>query len=131
MEREQWLMMVYREANLFLENNSPPGGKLTAVEVDEMEPELHKQLQEVLASTDCLEDVVKHSLLKSPPPDLWYGESNWQHVLGGVASACLLHDVKGIIRKIVEGVLPRTPAAQLLNVTKTQAVKKTRKERKR
>jgi hypothetical protein len=131
MEREQWLMMVYREANLFLEKNSPPGGRLTAVEVDEMEPELHSQLQEVLASTDNLEDVIKHSLLRSPPPDLWYGESNWQHVLVGVASACLLHDVKGIIHKIVEGVLPRTPAAQLLNVTKTQDVKKTRKERKR
>ncbi|MGD0088442.1 MAG: hypothetical protein ABSE73_00850 [Planctomycetota bacterium] len=131
MERKQWLMLVFREANLFLEKHTPPGGKLTAAEVDELEPELHGQLQEVLAATESLEDVIKHSLLKSPPPDLWYGESNWQHVLVGVASACLLHDVKGIVHKIIEGALPRTPPAQLLSVVETQDVKKTKKEKKR
>jgi len=124
MDRKQWLMLVYREANLFLENNTPPGAKLTAVEVDELEPELHRQIQEVLASTDSLEDIIKHSLLKSPPPDLWYGESNWQHVLVGVASACLLHDVKGVIHRIVEGILPRAPAAQLLDVIGSKKGKK-------
>ena len=125
MDRKQWLMLVYREANLFVENNTPAGKKLTAAEVDELEPELHKQIQEVLASADCLEDIIKHSLLKSPPPDLWYGESNWQHVLVAVASACLLHDVKGVILRIVAGVLPRLSAAQLLDVIEAK------KERKR
>ena len=120
MDRKQWLLLVFREANLFLEHHTPAGAKLTAVEVDELEPELHRQVQEVLASADGLEDILKHSLLKSPPPDLWYGESNWQHVLVAVASACLLHDVKGVIQKIVEGVLPFTPSAQLLDVVETK-----------
>jgi hypothetical protein len=124
MDRKQWLMLVYREANLFLEHHTPAGAKLTAVEVDELEPELHQQLQEVLAGADSLEDVVKHSLLRSPPPDLWYGESNWQHVLVAVASACLLHDVKGVILKIVEGTLPRISTAQLLDVVETKKGKK-------
>jgi hypothetical protein len=120
MDRKQWLTLVYREANLFLELNTPPGGKLTGAEVDELEPELHRQLQEVLTRTDHLEDIIKHSLLKSPPPDLWYGESNWRHVLVAVASACLLHDVKGVIHKLVDGVLPRVPAAQLRAATETE-----------
>jgi len=124
MDRKQWLMLVYREANLFLENHTPRERKLTAAEVDELEPELHQQLQEVLVSADCHEDIIKHSLLKSPPPDLWYGESNWQHVLVAVASACLLHDVKGIIGKILEGVLPRTPSAQLMEPVETEKKRK-------
>ena len=127
MDRKQWLLLLFREANLFLETNTPAGAKLTAVEVDELEPELHRQIQQALASADSLEDIIKHSLLKSPPPDLWYGESNWQHVLVAVASACLLHDVRGVIQKIVEGILPRTPSAQLVDVIETQETKKKRK----
>lgn len=135
MDRKQWLLMVYREANLFLEGNTPPGRQLTGAEVNELEPELHQQLMQVLPSLDSLEDVIKYSLLKTPPPDLWYGESNWQHVLVAVASACLLHDVKGIIEQIVAGTLPRTPSAQLLSVLedkqdkKEQKVKKEKKRR--
>lgn len=115
MDRKQWLTLVYREANVFIEQHAAPDQELTPTEVEELEPELHAQLQEVLANVDSLEDIVKHSLLKSPSPDLWYGESNWQHVLGGVAAACLLHDVQGVVLKILEGALPRTPARQLMD----------------
>lgn len=118
MDRKQWLTMLYREANVFLERHEPPGGSLSAAEVDELEPELHEQLQEVLGAVDSLEDLIKYSLLKDPPPDLWYGEGNWRHVLGAVASACLLHDVKGLVLKITEGVLPRAPSAQIHDVTR-------------
>jgi hypothetical protein len=113
MDRKQWLTLVYREANLFIECNAVEG-KLAASEVDALEPELHDQLQEVLKTTEHLEDVIKHSLLRTPPPDLWYGESNWQHVLVAVAGACLLHDVKGVVLKILEGVLPKTPSDTLM-----------------
>ena len=116
MDRKQWLTIVYREANVFLERNAPDGAQLTPTEVDELEPELHQQLQEVLNNVDHLEDLVKFSLLKTPPPDLWYGESNWQHVLVAVASACLLHDVKGIVLKIVDGTLPRTPPNRIVDL---------------
>jgi hypothetical protein len=113
MDRKKWLMMVYREANIFIERNSSTG--LTATEVEELMPELNAQLQEVLGSVDELEDVVKHSLLKNPPPDLWYGESQWSRVLIAVATTCLMHDVKGVVLKILDGTLPPTPSEKLLD----------------
>ena len=84
-------------------------------DLEDLEPELHEQLQEVLKSTEHLEDVIKHSLLRDPSPDLWYGESNWRHVLVAVASACLLHDVKGVVIKILDGTLPKTASETLLD----------------
>ena len=114
MDRKQWLTLVYREANLFLERHGGAEGKLAPDEVEDLEPELHAQLQEVLRASEHLEDIVKFSLLKNPPPDLWYGDGNWQHVLGAVASACLLHDVQGVALKILSGDLPRTASGQLL-----------------
>ena len=117
MDRKDWLTMVYREANLFIEQHSGADGKLTETEVDELEPELHAQLQEVLKTTEDLEDIIKFSLLRNPPPDLWYGENNWQGVLVAVASLCILHDVKGIIGKIILGELPRTDSNSIFTVT--------------
>jgi len=115
MDRKAWLTLVYREANLFIERNSPPNGTLTPTEVEELEPELSGQLHEVLNTVEALEDIIKFSLLKDPPPDLWYGENHWAHVVAAVAATCLLHDVKGVAIKILEGVLPRTPSDKLLD----------------
>ena len=115
MDRKQWLTTVYREANIFIERHTPEGAKLSPTEIDELDPELHQQLNEVIGSVDSLEDLIKNSLLKTPPSDLWYGEKNWQHVLIAVATACLMHDVKGVVNKILEGVLPKTPSVQLLD----------------
>lgn len=115
MDRKKWLSTVYREANVFLERHSPEGQTLSPTEIDEMEPELHGQVQEILAQTDSLEDIIKHSLLKDPSPDLWYGEGSWQRVLAGVAAACLAHDVKGVAIKISEGALPRTDSSKLMD----------------
>lgn len=113
MDRKKWLMMVYREANLFIERNTHAEGSLTETEVDELMPELNAQLQELLSSVDELEDVVKYSLLKNPPPDLWYGENQWSRVLIAVATTCLMHDVKGVVLKILDGTLPPTPSEKL------------------
>ena len=115
MERNKWLTMVYREANRFIEQHSDADGKLTPTEVEEYEPELHQQLQETLKGCDSLEDIIKHSLLNNPTPDLWYGESNWQHVLVGVSSACLVHDVKGVVLKILAGDLPKADADRIVD----------------
>lgn len=113
MDRKQWLTLVYREANRFIEQHGGAEGRLSATEVDELEPELHAQVQEVLKECECLEDLIKHSVLKDPSPDLWYGEGIWQHVLASVASACLVHDVKGIAEKILAGELPRVASGGL------------------
>ena len=116
MERKQWLTVIYREANIFLERNTPRDGTLAAGELDDLEPELSAQLQELLNTIDYPEDLIKHSLLRHPSPDLWYGESDWQRVVLTVALACLVHDVKGVAQKIVEGVLPKTDSDKLLDV---------------
>ena len=115
MERKQWLTLLYREANLFLENQEREGNNVGIADLEELEPALHSQLSELRSNVDHLEDLVKYSLLKDPMPDLWQGEKAWGHVLLNVAAACLLHDVKGVIVKIVEGTLPRTPSAKLLD----------------
>jgi hypothetical protein len=115
MERKQWLTMVYREANIFLERHSTPEKSLTPSEINELDPELHQQLQEILSTADSLEDIIKHSLLKNPPAHLWLNEREWSGVLTSIAAACLMHDVKGIAVKIAEGTLPRTPSSQLLD----------------
>ena len=115
MDRKQWLTLVYREANLFIERNTPKDGSLTPTEVDELAPELSFQLKEVLSTVESLEDIIKHSLLRNPQPDLWYGENDWSHVLTAVASTCLLHDVQGVAVKILEGVLPATPSEKLMD----------------
>ena len=107
MDRKQWLTMLYREANLFLEHHDEDG-RLTVPELDELEPELHAQLQEVLRTSDSLEDLIKHSLLRAPPPQLWQDADEWGAVLARVASACLLYDARGVIVKTLEGELPRT-----------------------
>jgi hypothetical protein len=115
LDRKRWLTTVYREANLFIERHANKDGRLTPTEVEEYDPELHEQIQGTLKECDYLEDIVKHSLLKNPPPDLWYGESNWQHVLIGVAAACLAHDVKGIVLKILAGDLPKADAKSIVD----------------
>src|ERR1043165_10083778 len=51
MDRKQWLTTVYREANIFLERHAP-GGTLTETEMDDLEPELHEQLKEVIGGVD-------------------------------------------------------------------------------
>ncbi len=59
MDRKQWLTTVYREANIFIERNSPNDAELSPSEIDELDPELHQQIQELLGSIDHPEDLIK------------------------------------------------------------------------
>jgi hypothetical protein len=92
MERKLWLTMLYREANLFIEH--------------------HEESGEALRPED-LEDLIKHSVLRAPPQELWQPEEEWQGVLINVAAACLRNDVKGVICKILSGELPRVASHTL------------------
>jgi hypothetical protein len=113
MDRKQWLTMLYREANLFLENHGEPGTVLTPEDLEELEPELDAQLREVLRTSGSLEDLIKHSVLREPPPELWREQEEWGGVLVSVAAACLRHDVGGILLKILAGELPRAPSGSI------------------
>lgn len=119
MDRREWLTLIYREANRFLEEYAVQGADKKRARPDldapETEARLLAQLKTVLVSCDSLEDLVKHSLLKNPSAELWRGEEDWDRVLTGVAAACLTHDVKGVIAKLFSGELPRVPFAHLLD----------------
>lgn len=113
MERKQWLTMLYREANLFIEQHDEPANTLSAEDLEDLEPELDAQLSEILRTCDHLEDLIKHSVLRVPPQELWQAEEEWQGVLINVATACLRNDVKGVICKILSGELPRVESHSL------------------
>jgi hypothetical protein len=113
MDRKQWLTMIYREANLFIEHHDEPNAGLKAEDLEELESELDAQLTEVLRTCDNLEDLIKHSVLRAPPQELWQAEEEWQSVLINVATACLRNDVKGVICKILSGELPRVASHTL------------------
>jgi len=112
-ERKQWLTILYREANLFVERNSSEDAQFSGDDLDELRPELEEQLHEVVKSCVDLEDLIKFSLLKAPPPELWRKAETWDGVLAGVAAACLAHDVAGVVAKILAGELPRLPSSQI------------------
>lgn len=113
MERKLWLTMLYREANLFIEHHEESGEALRPEDLEELEGELDAQLAEVLRTCDHLEDLIKHSVLRAPPQDLWQTEEEWQGVLINIATACLRNDVKGVICKILGGELPRVASHTL------------------
>lgn len=113
MDRSKWLTMLYREANLFLERTSRARGPLAVTDIDDLEPELHEQIQEVLSNCEELEDLIKYSLLKNPPAELWQQAASWEQVVIGVASACAVYDVKGIAKKILAGDLPAMASSNI------------------
>ena len=110
MDRRQWLTMVYREANRFLESRGDLKADTAIDQLDELDPLLRDQLQAALKGADYLEDIIKFSLLKDPLPTLWKKETSWERVLIAVATECLVHDVRGVILKILAGELPRAPS---------------------
>ncbi|MCZ7644843.1 MAG: hypothetical protein M5U26_06100 [Planctomycetota bacterium] len=113
MERSQWLTMLYREANLFLERARAQRPDVQVADLDELEPELHEQVQEILRATDELEDLLKFSVLRDPPPDAWRSAETWQQALIGAATACVVYDVLGIAKKILAGDLPAMPSSSI------------------
>ena len=112
MDRKVWLTMVYREANLFLERHGAES-EVTLAQVDELEPELHEQVQSILVDCELLEDFVKYSVLRTPDPSLWRKEESWERVMIGVATACLVYDVQGVAKKILARDLPRLSSSTL------------------
>ena len=110
MDRREWLALVYREANRFIERHEMDREELDSERIEDLDEDLRDQLRQTLAACDHLEDIIKHSLLKDPPSDIWRDEDSWGRVLIGVAAECLRHDVKGIVLKILGGELPRMPA---------------------
>lgn len=114
MDRKQWLTLIYREANKFVEKMDQSVKPVGVTDLEELEPEIHAQIQEVLRATEHLEDLIKHSLLKDPPRELWQNERDWNLVLVAVAGTCLTYDVKGVVDKILSGDLPRSPSQNFI-----------------
>lgn len=114
MERQNYLALVLREANVFVRENGAAarralaGGGWTA-ELDEL---LEKQLQQALVEVEHLADIVRFSDLEEPDPAFWRDAESWQGVLAGVATAALAHDVRRRVADIVGGKIPRMENVQ-------------------
>ncbi len=115
MEKRNYIALVLREANAFVNKHEPalreaasgggPAGELDAT--------LEEQLKTALVDIDHLEDVLKHSDLREIDPELWRDGSTWQEVLAGAAMAALCHDVRRHARDIIEGRTPRMENIQI------------------
>ena len=113
MDRSEWLTTVYREANLFLEAQQKANRPVKLDNIDDYDNEIHAQIQEILSEQKELEHLIMHSVLKTPPADLWQTEDSWPRVLIAVAGECMVYDVKGVAKKILAGDLPRVPSHTL------------------
>ncbi len=109
MEERNYVAIVLREANTFLNGNEPAVRAAVADEgwTLELDDLLERQLQEVLIGAEHLEDIVKFSDLKEPDPVFWRDATDWQGVLAGVAAAALAHDVRRRVHDLIDGKLPR------------------------
>jgi hypothetical protein len=110
LDRREWLTTIYREANVFVQNNPKAIADITSnnMDIDEIKPALEKQLKSILVDAESLEDFVKFSLLRDPDPAIWQQEATWERALISVATECLSYDVLGIVVKLIDGELPRT-----------------------
>ena len=109
MEEREYLEAVIRAAGGFLEQH--PAASLRREMTDpgdlaSIEEELHPFVQEVIASTGQLEDILKYARFREPEPSVWHDASDWSEVVFRAAYLMVLEDIKGIIFKAVTGGLP-------------------------
>ena len=109
MEKRNYIALVLREANLFLDGNEPAARAALSADGwnEDLDSLLERQLQEVLIGVEYLEDLIKFSELKRPDPDFWRDAADWEGVLAGVAAAALAHDVRRRVGDLIDGRIPR------------------------
>jgi len=113
MERGQYLALVLREANAFVNAHGEALRRSGGALDDALRGKLEDQLKTALVEADHLEDVLKHSGLREVPAELWREAEGWQEVLAGAAMGALAHDVAARARDIIEGRTPRMDNIQL------------------
>ena len=72
-------------------------------------------MHSVLISVDDLWDLIRHSSLEDPPPELWRDADDWTSVLVRVAFACFTHDLARNAEGILAGRLPRIDPDKLVS----------------
>jgi len=117
MEKKQYLALVLREANAFVNAHEAAleasGGVIDAASGKALVAALEGQLKAALVEADHLEDVLKWSDLKDVRPEVWRGAEEWSEVLAGAAMAALAHDVAARASDIAQGRMPRMDNIQL------------------
>ncbi len=113
MEKGQYLALVLREANAFV-NAHEKALRASGGAIDEaLGGALEEQLKGALVEADHLEDVLKHSELRDVPPQVWREAEDWSEVVAGAAMTALAHDVAARARDIAQGRMPRMDNIQL------------------
>lgn len=118
MEKKDFLALVLREANLFVDEHENAlrsalsSGDDTPLP-EELQTALEAQLREILIEADYLEDILKWSSIKEPPKVFWGEASSWQEALTGAALGALAGEVLTYAKRILSGQLPRMKHIQV------------------
>lgn len=113
MEKGQYLALVLREANAFV-NAHEKALRASGGVIDEtLGDALEEQLKAVLVEADYLEDVLKWSELRDVPREVWRGAEDWSEVVAGAAMTALAYDVAARARDIAQGRMPSMDNIQL------------------
>ena len=117
MDRNEWLTLIIREANRFVIEHE---AELKAAheadgDLEALGAELDRHVHSVLVSVEDLWDLIRHSGLEDPPPELWQDADDWTSLLVRVAFACFAHDLGHNAEEIIAGRLPRIDPDQLVS----------------
>ena len=119
MEKRNYLAIVLREANEFLNSHGEALGRelREGASPDDLAPDflgpLEEQLKAVLVEVDHIEDVLKHAGPRDLPAEVWRAAETWQEALTAAAMAALERDVLERSCDIARGAIPRMENIQL------------------
>ncbi len=115
MTRGEWLTLIMREANGFVNEHEAELKRAVATGggIGTLAGKIDRHVRQVLLDVDDLWHIIRHSGLREPDPALWQDAESWSRVVVGVAFACLAHDLARNVEAIVKGELPRIDPAQV------------------
>lgn len=122
MDRNEWLTIVVREANCFVEEHEAALRRALEADgdIEALGDRIDRHVRGVLLDEEDLWDLVRHSGLRDPEPSLWREAETWESVLVRVAFACFAHDLTRNVLAILEGKAPRLDPKQMVFVPREQ-----------
>ena len=114
MTRSEWLTLVMREANRFVEKHRDEAAQTLARDggLLEMAEKIEESIKRALVEAESLEDLIRFS--PSPKdPSWWREEEIWSAVVYQVAYRSFLADVEEAAVRILRGEIPRIDSASI------------------
>lgn len=112
MDRKQWMATVLAAANAVYE--ACPGLRTQDEDASESaDARIQRVIQPVLLEARDLYGFIANSDLAEPPRETWAEARSFDEVLVRVAFACLEHDVRLCLERILSGQIP--PASAIIS----------------